>query len=728
MLAFGFANLPMLWWLAAASAPLVIHLWNRRKYREMPWAAMQYLLAAIRKNSRRVRIEQWLLLALRTLLIVLLVLAVAEFFFQRTGLKFAAGRRTHRLLVFDGSFSMAYKPADKSRFDRAKEVATQIVDEANQGDGFTLVLLSDPPRAVVGTPAFDRADFVREIENLALPHTTADLPATLVKVEEVLQAARRDQPRLEQEEVYFLTDLGKVGWLPELEGDAAVTEFRQRTERIARQAQLSVIDLGQAASDNLAVSDVRAVDPFATLAQEVAVEAEVLNLGRQPRTRQLVEFFVDGRRAGEDYVDVDGGERKLASFAYRFDAPGDHAIEARLAADLLDVDNHRWLSLPVKEFIRVLCVDGRPSGKAFGGAADYLAVALAPEGRHFERSLVRPEVVSESALSELELDQYECIFLANVAQFTTSEARLLEKYVQAGGGLVFFLGDQVQAESYNQQLAGDGPNGVRVLPVRLGAAVEEGLYKFDPLDYRHPLVSSFQGQTSAGLITTLITRYIKLETLSGSQARVALTFIGGNPAIVEERIGLGRSIVVATSADTSWTSMPTWSSYVPIVQELLSATVGGQLGERNWRVGQPLSEAVASVSGDARVEIETPAGKREQVRLAVEGDEHRWTWSDTFQSGPYHAQLAAPNAEDRVYAVNVDTVESDLAKLEVDDLRNEVWPGIDFAYNTDWRNLGEQPTAEISRRGGLQRWFLYPALLLLFAEPLLAWLFGHQRS
>ena len=66
-------------WLArAAAAPLLIHLWSRQQYREAPWAAMQFLLAAMRKNSRRLQLQQWLLIAIRTLIIILVVLAVAE--------------------------------------------------------------------------------------------------------------------------------------------------------------------------------------------------------------------------------------------------------------------------------------------------------------------------------------------------------------------------------------------------------------------------------------------------------------------------------------------------------------------------------------------------------------------------------------------------------------------------------------------------------------------------
>ena len=61
--ALEFANPGLLAGMAAASMPILIHLLNRRKFRETRWAAMRFLLAAIRKNQRRIRIEQWLLLA-----------------------------------------------------------------------------------------------------------------------------------------------------------------------------------------------------------------------------------------------------------------------------------------------------------------------------------------------------------------------------------------------------------------------------------------------------------------------------------------------------------------------------------------------------------------------------------------------------------------------------------------------------------------------------------------
>lgn len=728
LLAFGFGNLLMLGWLGAAAIPLIVHLWNKRKYREVSWAAIEFLLAAMRRNSRRIRVEQWLLLAVRTLLIALLVLALAEPYLQRIGLRLAAGERSHRLLVIDGSYSMGYRPADRSRFERAKELAAQIVEEGSQGDGYTLVVLGRPPRVIVGTPAFEPRAILDEIEGLELQHTSADLPATLEKIEELLAQARREHPRLVREEVYFLTDLQRSTWLPDLGTGDAATAFRSRAGRIDASASLVVIDLGQPASANLALSDLRLSEPLATVGRDVTVEAEIANHASQAAGPKLVELLIDGRSAGEAHVDLSTGEKSVAAFNYRFDAGGEHALEVRISGDPLEIDNHRWLALSVKEELRVLCVNGKPAGGSFQGATDYLVRALAPVD-NAERAVVRPEVVPESALVERDLSQYDCIFLADVGQFTASEAQVLDAYLRQGGGLVFFLGDQVQADSYNRQLGGEAAGGVRVLPALLGDVADEAHYQIDPLDYRHPLVSVFRGQERSGLLTTPIYRYVRLRLPEDSQAKVALGIVDGDPLIVEEPIHRGRSILIATSADTSWTPMPMWSSYVPVVQELVSAAVSGQLGQRNTLVGTSLGGGGAAWSGDATVSLTPPSADAQDtppVRVAVSPGDGAWSYSDTFRSGIYEARFSAPTPKRQLFAVNVDATESDLTQLDASELKTGFWEGIELVHQTTWKDLDERPTAEISQRSRLHRWLLYSVFGLLLVETFLARRFGHH--
>ena len=71
-LAAGFVNPALLGGLGLFLVPIIIHLLSRRHHRRVEWAAMRFLLEADKENRRRVRFEQWLLLALRCLVMVLL--------------------------------------------------------------------------------------------------------------------------------------------------------------------------------------------------------------------------------------------------------------------------------------------------------------------------------------------------------------------------------------------------------------------------------------------------------------------------------------------------------------------------------------------------------------------------------------------------------------------------------------------------------------------------------
>src|SRR6476661_5539213 len=73
-----FGSPAMLAWGIAAALPIVIHLWSRRRYHEHSWAAMQFLIAAMRNSARRIQLEQWILLAIRVSILALFAMAVAQ--------------------------------------------------------------------------------------------------------------------------------------------------------------------------------------------------------------------------------------------------------------------------------------------------------------------------------------------------------------------------------------------------------------------------------------------------------------------------------------------------------------------------------------------------------------------------------------------------------------------------------------------------------------------------
>src|SRR5436190_22322660 len=106
ILAIGFVT-PMFFaaGLLLASIPIIIHFLNRRRFKTVQWAAMEFLLRAMRKNRRRIKFEQWLLLATRCLVLALLGMALARpISCSDSSLAALAARRTGlHVIVIDNS-------------------------------------------------------------------------------------------------------------------------------------------------------------------------------------------------------------------------------------------------------------------------------------------------------------------------------------------------------------------------------------------------------------------------------------------------------------------------------------------------------------------------------------------------------------------------------------------------------------------------------------------------
>ena len=299
LLAFGFTNLAMLGWLAAAAAPLLIHLWSRRRFREVSWAAVEFLRAAVRKNSRRMRLQNWLLIALRTLLIVLVVLALAEPYRQKFG---QADTPVHRVLVIDGSFSMDFRGDEQSLFERAQKRASELVQDASVGDTFTLIVMGQPPELVYPRPSPDKTAVVREISALKVSHQGADLSATLQMIHKILDVKSGAELGVDQQVVYFFSDLGRASWeLPEITGLPAtaspdqgeLSSARQQVAKLATIASLVVVDVGQEDMPNRAVVRVGSRTPYATPRGSASIFGVVANYGPTAETALPVQLRVE---------------------------------------------------------------------------------------------------------------------------------------------------------------------------------------------------------------------------------------------------------------------------------------------------------------------------------------------------------------------------------------------------------------------------------------------------
>jgi hypothetical protein len=127
-----------LYGLLAASLPILIHLLNRRRMKRLRFPAVRFILLSQKRISRSYRLRHWLLLALRTMAILLLALLLANPIFQTGAGLFAGGGPVSLVIVLDNSLSMTWS-GDGSGFKQAKEAARLLIAALNEGDRAALI-------------------------------------------------------------------------------------------------------------------------------------------------------------------------------------------------------------------------------------------------------------------------------------------------------------------------------------------------------------------------------------------------------------------------------------------------------------------------------------------------------------------------------------------------------------------------------------------------------------
>jgi hypothetical protein len=798
----------LLWGLALGAVPIVVHLLNRRRHVEMPWAAMRFLLEATRRNSRRIRLEQLILLAVRTLILLLLAFALARPFVAASGVLGTTEAGVHRIVVLDASYSMTAAGDGGSRFDAARRAVGDVVRDARQGDALNLLVMrSRGPRVLVGEPAFRHEEVLDELDRLEATHEPGDLPAVLRDVARLLKSV----PEPRRKEVVFVGDLQRSDWSPA--GNGARARLREAFDALGGDVPLTIVDVGgRASAANVAVTRIEVeAEGFVAVGVPLALRATLVHHGQDVRASHPVELYVDDRLRERRTVNLPAEGEATVDFAFALDDPGEHVVEVRSPPDVLPLDDVRRIVLRARETVNVLLVDGRPSGRFGESATSFLQVALAPsrEGQPW-RGLLQLRTIGEGELQDVDLARYDVVFVANVALLVDREADLLRRYVESGGGLVVSLGERVRLESYNHTLfrtdftfddvglvpAGRSPEGgvlLRTVPpgspawraglrdgwfvgtvdgrevdsaAELQRAVEQGSlatgipltarspegverafvvrrptllparlervvtaprddegFGFDAADLSHPIVRAFEGNPEAGLLTTRVPTYAAIDEASLGSARVALKFDTGDAAIVEHALGRGRCVLVTTSLDREWGgAWPGWPSFPQMMQELVAFAVSGRDAGLDLVVGDSFERTFAASAVDGGATIRRPDGDVEAVALAGR-DGVAVAYDRTNRAGVYELRVPPPIGASEWFAVGLDPVEGNLARVE-DRLLDELLTAVPHRVRDRWSGAASRRGESEAADQSVAVWLLTAVACLLLVETVMAWRFA----
>ncbi len=755
MFGLNFLNQIFLIGTAAAALPILIHLFSRRRAREIEFSSLEYLQEISRKKVRRLRMRQWILLALRVLIVALFAMAMSRPVLP--GGEGGGGRgSTTMAILLDNSYSMAAAdprllggmPAhlqpvgDAGRestvreagtlYQAARERALQILDISREGDRAILATSGTPVSLPFQTPVADAALLGREIERAPLVATGADFPSA---VEQLLEAIRT--ARTVNRELFLISDFQRAdmdAWMRMIESGSArrgqdgdsvwVSGGLDLPEDLA----VYLVPIRGEPQENVAMERMR-YQPLGGVRGGGELVVTLINHGESPVTDRAIRATV----AGGDRVPLADGLFSLAprgrsDVALDLDfLPDDGAIEVRLGADPLEWDNRGYLVVGAPGARRVLlvthdastdaaarppasqgaggAVPGRAAG-ADGGGGRFLSAALDPDGtgEFFQVLEADPEILARPE----SWNQVDVVILSNIGRISEQSVENLRRFRQSGGGIFIALGDHVDPRYYNTAIL-SRLGTIELL--NISAEHEAGVFRsLRPGALSHPIFSGFPIAPGEDLGSARFERLVHCR--GGSDAIVVAEFGRGVPAILEED-GL---ILFTSSLDGIWNDFVTSASFPPLLHKMILHLAGRGGGrERAGLVGGRLETQLALDSFRGPVVCVDPAGTQLPVEEIPVERMVRLRSAPTVLPG-IHRFVDSGDRVVASFAVNLDPAEGDLTPVERSVLRRI------FGERARFLEPGRPVTRDLlagAHGREIWRWLLVMVLGLLAVESVI---------
>jgi hypothetical protein len=713
-----FLNPLLLIGLAAAAIPVILHLLNLRKLRTIEFSSLQFLKELQKTRIRRLRIRQWLLLLLRTLLVISLVLAFARPALHSSLAGFVGTRASTTMIVLvDDSPSMSVRNETGELFVVARKVATSVLSIARQGDQVYVLPLSALRRGQPFPPPPTNTGSGDALAAMEVSFVTVPFPEAIRAGEQIAGTSSNAN-----KELYLITD-----------GQA--TQFRtpslHRDSTVSHDDRLKVflVTMPHRSPENTGVTSLELRSQIIARNKPALLRAEIRNFGSTLPQSTVASAYLNGTRVAQQTAMSSPGATVSADFVLIPKTSGILDGYVQLEEDAFDIDNRRYFVLDVPDTINVLLVGSVAEGTKLA------SVALLPGTDSSLASLFHVRSTIETQLASVDFAAEDVVVLCGVRDLSDVEAERIIQFIRAGGGVMVFPGPSSDISNYNA-----------IFFARLGipaaVAPEESAkdtlradgtgLSFDRIDFAHPILaglfdrSGLRKKSTPAVESPHVRRSVGLS--AGPRGRTIISLSNGRGFLVEHEAGEGHLLLCAVDAGLEWSDFAVKGLFAPLLNRSALYLSAATKPTRSFAAGEAVEfhAQLRKMTGDESFTVKSPSGIEERVvpQRSMGSNLALFTLPSSHEPGVYDLRRTEPHrggSNERIAAaaVNIDEAESDLriaSPEEVDSLRATC------GITTERFHLlsAAEPflrKIEESRYGvELWRYFLGIALLLALAE------------
>lgn len=685
-----FLNPAVLFGLLAASIPIIIHLLNLRKLKKIDFSTLQFLKELQKNKIRKIKIKQWLLLALR----VLIILAIVTAFARPTIVGVSIGgttsaAKTTAVFILDDTFSMSVVDQNGSYFNQAKEAIKNILTQFEEGDEFGLVLVSHQPDEIEMTSNLNK--FVQEVDATNISYASGKLNNSIIKAAELIGEAKNFN-----KEIYVLADFQK-GRL------ANEDEIIDLKEQLGEQVRLYTFNYSGKEVFNFGIDDLKLNTQIFEKDKPVKFEATLKNYSERTKDNLVVSLFINGERLAQQSINLNSGESKIANLEASARNFGYNDAIIEIEEDDIIQDNKRYTSFFISEKIPVLILADDVNDTKLIEAA----LKSVSEKGYFDITIKKTEQISG-----VSLNNFQVIIL--LSDNFGNESVKLNQFLSSGKGIVIFPPSENGSSGFNSSL-----NSIGITSAGSFVKLEAGQsIHFSETDFNHPLFENiFMDEKKKQIESPEIFSYFKINP--GGKGKSIIKLQDESSFLSEYSIGDGKVLLFSSSPVFSWSDFPIKGIFAPLVTKSVMYLSAYNKNEVNYFAGETINVNVAERTLP-QIKIVRPDKSEDFINIDENQTSDFISYAATSLAGNYEflsgeKLLASAN-------VNTDPAESVTEYLTESDF-DDYLEKINFGGKHIVIDKSENPVQMIlqARFGSeLWRYFVLIAILLALVEMTIA--------
>jgi Aerotolerance regulator N-terminal len=616
--------------LFALVIPVIIHLFQFRRFRTVYFSNVRFLKEVKEETSSRSNIKHWLVLLTRILALTFLVFAFAQPFIPNKSANVVQGQKAVSVYI-DNSFSMDARSVKIDLLEQAKTKAVEIANGYSETDLFQLLTNDFEGRH---QRLVNREIFINNTREVQISPEVKTLEQVRKRQMQVLEGS-----------------LNPVAYM--------ISDFQQNICDLVEDTLLPVflVPLKSVTVNNIAIDSAWMTSPVQLLGQTASVVVRITNYGDQDIENSNLSLMIDEERKAISDFSVAAGTFILDTLNFTITTEGWNECKITISDYPITFDDSYYFTFNALNTLEILSINQNGENEFIKGLGQIGIFNMANQ--------------SAGSVNYSDFMQYKLIILNQVNTISTGMAVELDKFVRNGGHLLVFPGPDMDFESYRRFL----------LSIESGSyeALIDKQQSITEINIDEGLFADVFSDLPKNLALPVVNKFfrIKKQTRSGEETIIAMQ--DGNAFLSKYEYGKGASYLCTVPSDLEYSDFPRHTLFVLTIARLaltgendlpISFIIGKdnlvEVQQERENIEQQYKIKSITNSGIDFIPPQTPLGNKMVISFSMnEGG----GYDQLNEAGIYRLYLPGSDFE-QMLAFNYDRKESEIKQYPPDELEN----------------------------------------------------------